>query len=272
MIARIKTVFADLCSGLRGRPGRSGGAQYECHVINLTRQPEKYAAFLARNRVTGLEFRRFAAIDGTAVSREEFVRSGLLKSDAVYTQGAIGCAVSHLTLWRHAIAQRTNLLIFEDDAYCRHDIGAQVARLLAELRDWDVILLGCNSDAILSVKFSRHWSFAGYFSVLHPSLDQLRNFAEIRTNVAAVRLNNAFGTCAYLVSPRGAQKLATVFPLENRPVLLPRRETHFEYDTFYCDSIDTLMNTLYSHMSAYVAFPPLAMPQNDPGTSTTRQP
>ncbi len=245
--------------------------RYECHVINLARQPEKLAAFLERNRATGLAFKPFVGVDGSQLSEEECVRRGLLKSGAQrYTKGQIGCGASHRGLWQHAVATQKNLLVFEDDAYCRHDIVDRLAKLLDGLSDWEVILLGYNTDAIFDVQIAPHNNLHGFFPTPHPSSDQLQAFAASTGEVTALRLNNAFGLCAYLVTPAGAAKLLASFPMDNRPVLIPGNKQRFGRDTFPCMTIDMLTNTLYRDMQAYALIPPLALPLNDPGTSTTR--
>ncbi len=88
--------------------------------------------------------------------------------------------------------------------------------------------------------------------------------------VMPMRLNNAFGLCSYLVSPQGARSFLSLFPLDNRPVRIPANRAKFGRDDFRCTTIDMATNTLYPHMSAYVAIPPLALPLNDKSTSSTR--
>jgi GR25 family glycosyltransferase involved in LPS biosynthesis len=245
--------------------------EYECFVINLARQPDKRAAFLQRNGVTGLDFKFFDGIDGNALSDEECVRQGLLKAGAqLYTKGHIGCGASHGALWRHAVATQKNLLIFEDDAYCRHDLEAQLDRVMAGLPGWEIVLLGYNTDAVLDVQVVPHNNFYGFFSTPHPSSQQLDVFAQTTGPTSAFRLNNAFGQAAYMVSPAGAEKLMSVFPMDNRPLFLPGSKPWSGRDTFPCVTIDMLTNTLYRDMATYVLIPPLALPLNDPGTSTTR--
>jgi hypothetical protein len=85
-----------------------------------------------------------------------------------------------------------------------------------------------------------------------------------------MRLNSAFGLCSYLVSPQGARKLLALFPLDNRPVRIPGNRIKFGKEDFPCMTLDMTLNTLYRHMNAYVAIPPLALPPNDQAASSTR--
>jgi GR25 family glycosyltransferase involved in LPS biosynthesis len=160
-------------------------------------------------------------------------------------------------------------LIFEDDVYCRHDIGRQIEELLSKLHDWDIVLLGYNTNAVLDFRISEYCNFAGFFSNESPSVRQLEAFAKETADPVPVRLNNAFGTCSYVVSPQGARKLLSLFPMDNRPVRIPGNKTRHGKETFRCTTVDMIINTLYAQMNAYVTIPPLALPLNDQATSTT---
>ena len=195
---------------------------------------------------------------------------GVIRANAVgYSEGMIGCGASHLALWKHAKNNQRNILIFEDDAYCRWDLRNQLDGLLGNLRDWDVILLGYNTSSVLDVRISEDCNFAGFFSTQHTPA-QLEKFQKTTNNVALMRLNNAFGSCAYLVSPQGAEKLIKTFPMDNRPVRVPGLQTiKSGRTTFPCVTSDAILNTAYRDMNAYAVVPPLVIPLNDRATSTT---
>lgn len=243
---------------------------YRSTVISLARTPEKAKAFLDRTTITGLPFEVFQAVDGSKLSTAEALQQGLIAENVeLYTPGAIGCAASHRALWQEAHRTNTNLLICEDDVTCRHDIDAQIRAILATPGAWDVILLGYNTNTVLDVKVSAAFDFAGFFSNEYPTAAHLAAFARETTTVLTARLNNAFGLCAYLVSPEGARKLLTLFPMDNRAVLIPGAKVKFGFDAFTCSTLDMLTNTLYPHINAYACIPPLALPLNDLKTSAT---
>jgi len=252
--------------------GPSGSAPpYRCFVISLAREPQKRADFFRRNGETGLPFEPFDAVDGRILTFEDFVRNGVVKADAVrYSQGGLGCASSHRALWMEADRSGCNILILEDDVYCRRDIGRQIHQLLADLTEWDVFLLGYNTDAVLDFKVTDDCNFSGFFSNETPSPEQLEAFTKTTTSIMPMRLNNAFGLCSYLVSPQGARKLLSLFPMDNRLVRIPGNSMRFGRELFRCMTTDMSANTLYPQMNAYVAIPPLVLPLNDPATSTTR--
>src|ERR1700687_2762515 len=71
-------------------------------VINLDRSPRKLEEFERANRGV-ISFERFAAIDGVTLAREKLIADGILHADLKYPPGAIGCAVSHINLWKRAV-------------------------------------------------------------------------------------------------------------------------------------------------------------------------
>src|SRR4029077_19869632 len=91
-------------------------------VINLDRAPRKLQEFEAANRGL-ITFERFPAIEGLAVSKQAFVANGTFHADLDYTPGAIGCALSHISLWKRTVASGKPLTIFEDDAHCSKDFA-----------------------------------------------------------------------------------------------------------------------------------------------------
>jgi GR25 family glycosyltransferase involved in LPS biosynthesis len=244
---------------------------YQCYVISLTRLPRKYPGFLARNGATGLDFKRFDGVDGQTLTLAEAIGLGVINPNATgYTQGMIGCAASHLQLWKQARDSGENILIFEDDAYCRWDIQRRLGELLGQAKNWDIILLGYNTNAVLDVRITDNCNFAGFFSNQNPTPAQLGDFQATKDDVTLVRLNNAFGCCSYLVSPRGAGKLIDAFPMDNRLVAIPGNQLiKSGKTTFRCITGDMIMNTLYRNIDAHAVVPPLVIPLHDHAASTT---
>jgi len=243
---------------------------YHCYVISLAREPQRRSDFRERIRQTDLSVEVFDAIDGRGLVYDRCVQDGLVAPDADgYKRGRLGCASSHRALWREADRSGRNLLILEDDIYCRRDIAQQIPKILSHLKDWDIVLLGFNTNAVLSFKISEDCDFSGFFSNETPSVQQLEAFTREIAPSVPLRLNNAFGLCSYLLSPRGARKLLSLFPLSNRMVRIPGNKARFGKEDFRCRTLDMNVNTLYAQMNSYVAIPPLALPLNDAATSLT---
>jgi len=238
---------------------------FECYVISLARTPHKLKAFIEQNAATGLSFGHFEAVDGATLEWSECVSNGLIRQHARgYRTGSLGSASSHRALWRRAVEARTPVLIFEDDVYCRHDILVQLERVLGLLPNWDILLLGYNTDSVLEVGVTPSCSYGGFFSQRYPSPKDLEEFARESSEVGVLPLKNAFGLCAYVVSPGGAENLlANVFPLDNRELIVPYVRFIHGGDRSQCRTLDMNVNTLYRHIAAYAVVPPLALAPND---------
>jgi glycosyl transferase, family 25 len=244
---------------------------FDHYVISLRKNPKKAADFIERNKPTRLNFNLFEAIDGAALSDDEAIRSGVIARNANgYTRGMIGCSASHLALWKECGSGQRNFIIFEDDAFIRHDFKEQVGPLISNWDDWDIVLFGFNTDSLLDIQMTRQCRFAGIFSCPSPSAAQLSLFVRENDGLHLYRLNNAFGTCGYAISPRGARKfMQAVFPLDNRPVFIPYWKNTVGRDTFVCRTIDMVMNCYFGQFSSYVCFPPLVLSSNDRNQSAT---
>jgi GR25 family glycosyltransferase involved in LPS biosynthesis len=101
-------------------------------VISLTSTPERRRRFAEAHEGVGFAF--FDAIDGRTAAHTPFLH-------VPHTHGAIGCALSHLALWRLATTTGETLTIAEDDAILRHDFEVASAVAMARApRDWHIIV------------------------------------------------------------------------------------------------------------------------------------
>jgi GR25 family glycosyltransferase involved in LPS biosynthesis len=237
----------------------------ECHVINLARTPERLTAFLKQNAKSGLPFQRFEAADGNALSEDDAVRLRLIKPGTKWrTKGTIGVALSHRNLWERAIAEGRPLMVFEDDAFVREDAAEVFAAAIAKAGDWDIILLGYNTDALVEFNVGADFGFSALPTIRHPTQAQLEKFVRSREPANLFRLRHAFGISAYAVSPAGARKLVLrCFPMDNRPIVFKAANNRF--NVF---SLDGMMNACYGDIAAYAFVAPLALPHNDWEAST----
>src|SRR5712671_744720 len=235
-------------------------------VINLKRQPEKLQAFIERNKPSGIDFHHFEAVDGTQCNIFDLIGGKIVAKGAVrYTPGAIGVALSHLALWRRCAEQNRHLVIFEDDAVVRNDIKARLSALAGQGDDWDIILLGYNTDSVLALNIAPEIDLVGDFSIDYPTADQLADFVHASNPVGLQRLIIAMGLCGYALAPKGAECLIRgCFPMDNRPVTLRAGQTFPAY------GIDCMMASVYPKMRAFACVSPLVMTPNDRTSSTTQ--
>jgi glycosyl transferase family 25 len=235
-------------------------------VINLGRQPERYDNFLRVNAVTKIAFERFEASDGASLSREDAVGKELVAPGAQFTPGAVGCAASHYRIWQQTVESGTPARVFEDDAILRNDIKGRLDFLLSALANWDYIALGYNTDVVLDLDWAPGMRAMMTFQPKYPSDEHATVFQVSTAQVAALRLNNCFGTPAYMISPAGARKLLQLcFPLDNRSYPLPALNA-----TARVVGIDAMLNAVYASVRAFACFAPLVVTKNEQASSSVQ--
>ena len=128
-------------NGLETNKGKT--TELPCiHLINLDRSPERLLRFRHYNSHLK-EIVRVSATDGATVDREALVSSGYINRDLPYSDGTLGCAVSHMKLWEMAASQDRSLTIFEDDIVVSLNFEARAREILAAVPvDWDFIQWG----------------------------------------------------------------------------------------------------------------------------------
>jgi GR25 family glycosyltransferase involved in LPS biosynthesis len=232
------------------------------YVISLERTPQRWRAFQAANE-GGSAYTRFDAVDGLKLDGAELISSGTMTGDLSYTPGAIGCALSHITFWRACAAADGPITVCEDDAILHPDFQTCAAAAANRQPDFDLILWGWNFNSVLAGELFDGAPFAMGFDE-----DRMRQsiaaFRTDRPTPTLLRLHRAFGTLCYTLSPRGATKLlALCLPLAPRRVFFPLLNRESDNT-----GIDIAMNAAYPDISAYAAFPPLALTLNEAALST----
>jgi len=206
---------------------RSRSPHLQPVIVTLPRRPdrwEKVVAELARVGISGA--RKFSAVDGATLAEEtlralvhrDCVLSGAPTSHTQLTRPAIGCFLSHLTIWKRFLeGEADRLVILEDDAVPSPQYSpAAVEQILAAVpADADLVLLGCTIMAGL---------------------------AEATENASLCRVYYFNGTYAYLITRKGCAKLCKQ--------LLPLR-AHIDHQIS-----DALLKNRAS-LFAYAVRPPL---------------
>jgi GR25 family glycosyltransferase involved in LPS biosynthesis len=191
---------------------------------------------------------------------------GIVAPGSRFAPGTVGGTASMSRIWKLVAEQDEPALVFEDDCTIRHDISARLETLLPSLGDWDVLVLGYNTDSILDLELApaiTSTSMPGLESV--PGMkammvfkprhaDDLSDavFQRSTSQVAAFRLNCCFGPGGYVLSPAGARRMYPYyFPLTTM-------------------GADMMGNSIYRFVKAYACFAPLVVPRNHAATSTTQ--
>lgn len=233
-------------------------------VINLDRSTARLDSF-ARVNAGIMPITRFPAIDGKALGRDALIAERIIDPALDYSPGALGCALSHASLWRHACALSEPLTVFEDDAILHKDFPRLAGELIGAVPDgYDLVLWGWNFDAVLLMDF-----LPGVSPAL-VTCDQARmrgateTFQQSSIAPRLLPLHRAFGTVGYSISPRGAELLLRAcFPLAPLQVFFPGLNRAIPNT-----GIDVPMNLAYPSIRAFVSFPPLALTRNEHAIST----
>ena len=232
-------------------------------LINLDRTPERLAAFRARH--PDLPVERVPASDGERLDRAACVADGLITADNTYRPGALGCALSHIHLWRRCVAEGVASHVVEDDVTLRHDFLPAANAILSRLPNWDFVLWGHNLDWPVQVEAAPGLGVV-ILQYDHQTVEP-GPFRAPGPIPAAMRLISATGTGCYSISPAGAERLLTAcLPIGAAPArYLAKHPT-----ALMNSGIDVEMSRHYADMNAYVAFPVLAITDNDQTASTIR--
>jgi glycosyl transferase family 25 len=237
------------------------------YVINLDRDHERLQTFTATNGHAA-SFIRFSAIDGRAADRPALERDGIIASNLTYNNGQLGCALSHLALWRSAVAEKRVLTVVEDDAILAPNFEPARDAFLSLLpADWSIVLWGWNFDRSVWAEIPEGVAP----SVLQFDQDALRANIEVfqRSEVphAPIRLRHAFGSVAYSVSPGGAEALLRL--------CLPLARQFIRFEGFGIgipnNGIDCMMVGAYPKLKSYVCMPPLVVSENRQDNSHTHR-
>ncbi|HTW71358.1 MAG TPA: glycosyltransferase family 25 protein [Acetobacteraceae bacterium] len=226
-------------------------------VVSLRRTPERRDQFVKLN--PGIHFEFFDAVDGQNVARAAFFNGTLADPNLPYSAGAIGCALSHLSLWERSIKEQMVMTIVEDDVALRRDFETKSRDIIASLPgDWDLIMWGWNFDAILSINTMPGISSTVIVFDQTMLRQSISRFQRDLFEPHIFLLDKCFGTCAYSISPAGSLKFRRLcFPLRNEGVFFP-----FLNRIRPNDGIDIAMNRIYALTNSYVSFPPLAVTPN----------
>lgn len=172
----------------------------DIEVINLDRRADRWGAFQKATVATaGEEFaarcRRRAATDGRTLTRTPELEHLFRGNDFGFRRGIVGCALSHLAVWREVAAGTRPRLVLEDDTRFIDAVTGRLAefagRLGEEWHDFDLAFLG----------YTR-WGSSGDGRPL-PTHRAPR--------LARMDWATYMGGCfAYIVSPRGAQRLVSL--------------------------------------------------------------
>ena len=234
--------------------------RYESFVITLDPDSARFAAFRSAN--SRLRFHALKGIRGADLSRDMRIANGLVTQQALdagaVSDGEVGCAASHLVLWRECVRRDCPFLILEDDVFTHPALGDVIARIDF---DFDIIFFGLNTDTLVATLSPEGVREFSNFEDRYPEPERIRAILAQTdpSRIAYRRMLNGFGMCCYLVSPQGAAKIAAqIFPLRLDQVPIVGVSGASVRGT----SIDRRLNALFSGLRCYLARPFLAWTPN----------
>ena len=208
-------------------------------IVNLARR----TALLSRltnllkhtaplNRMSRIS--RQDAVDGASLDLDDLVREGILSQEGMVsamqtdirveaiqlTRGAIGCALSHVHLWKQIAAdqRRGATLILEDDVYFASDFEYRLREAIALLpANFSLLYLSLPDYAmrtlpIKTINFNQSYQKNASYISAGGEGGEIKT-SLFGTTVRAV-LGHNYGTSAYILSPAGARALLyKVMPL-----------------------------------------------------------
>ena len=165
-------------------------------LINLDRRPDRLQNFKDKTSAASFTtWERFSAVDGTTLAPTEEIKYLFRNNDFNYRRTFIGCALSHLELWRKLANSEDNVyLILEDDIDFSCNFVQEIYKHLPKILNEgpDLCYLGYS---LRPVKFNLESSY------------KYKSHIE---NVSIIEFNCIGGIFAYTISKNGAKKLLQI--------------------------------------------------------------
>ena len=224
-------------------------------VISLESSLERKVTFDNYNSKY-IKYTYHNAVDGKNININNLDPKLFKKGSQNYSNGAIGCALSHLQLWDKCIELNKPIVIMEDDAIVSRDYNKHINNLMNNLlpKTWDILQLNYNFDSILSYNNTNYETCNCIFNKHKMTKIDISNFVNTKINTTIAKLNFCFGMSAYIINPIGAKKLKdNCFPLDNRTINMPF------LNNIKCFTIDCMMNSIYKNIQAYVCIIPFVI-------------
>lgn len=193
----------------------------EIVVINLEKRKDRWKSFCER---CPLESKRWIACNGRELfldhkiaQRFDYPKNFVPKiayGPHEYRVGAIGCALSHYSIWEEM--ERSNLdevVVFEDDVYFKDDFVENLTKIREELSNdlnWDILYLGYHDEEEINE---------------YPDLEISTGVKKFCFNLSRIHIG---GTFAMIVRKKGAIKLLEVVKKEK----ITQPLDHFIFSNF----------------------------------------
>ena len=240
----------------------------EIVAVTLDSKGQRYKNFLKNN--FHLDINPFEAVVGKNLSEKEILDENLATSELisnknVFSLGAMGCAASHKKIWKQCLDQKKSILVLEDDCYTHPQIKEFIAVNKKILDSCDMCYFGLHLNSVIQVQSPQGLLFSNiYFDPGYPNPDWIKK-AFSKTDIAKVLFNKlikGFGTWAYYITPKGAEKLINlIFPLSLETTKIPLIY-HGKSVNMPIFSIDRAGCKIYKDINVLMTYPFLAYNEN----------
>ena len=114
------------------------------YVINLKRRPDRLRNFFTKNKDEMIPITVFEGVDGKALSPSHKVQKAFSTGDYNYRRGIVGCAMSHVNIWKDFLSKSSDYcLVLEDDAELCKDFQNKMLYLIKN-NEFDIMFLHYN--------------------------------------------------------------------------------------------------------------------------------
>jgi len=180
------------------------------YIINLKDSVKKRMHIEERlNSFKNINYNFFEAVNGNSLTQEKIdkvyqKKAAIREFKRELSGGEIGCALSHLSIYRMMIEQNIEkAVILEDDAVLCEDFP-EILRHLDQLpEDAECLLFGYDAEIAKEVfLYTSFWGSRKYYGKYH-----LKKFVKV-----------AFGTYGYMMTYQGAKKLLEKIKMIDKPI------------------------------------------------------
>ena len=159
--------------------------KFDAYYINLNRRPDKNKNTIIeinKSNILKIKMKRFEAIDGKQIDLNNYLVPDINKKLLEERRGWIGCALSHMELWKKCVSINKPILIFEDDNVIKEEV---------------------NYDKHLETIIN---NFPKDFDIVYLVTDNIVIYKPFNDLFVKAENNNSI-LSEYYISPSGAQKL-----------------------------------------------------------------
>lgn len=197
-------------------------------VVNLARRKDRWESFNNKYQDLGFKYERFNAVDGKELIMTDDIKNIFeIQKDFIpkrhkithqYNVGVLGCAMSHINLWKELVNNTTDddtcYMILEDDAFIPNDFVIKWNKIYNTVKKdskWQLLYLGFNDDN--GLMYGDKFIYDG-----------VQKFSQL------LRLYGG-GTYGYVIRRKGAQYLLN---------LVEKLKVQQPIDHFMIDQFDTM--------------------------------